>query len=87
MGKWDDRSLVSIKEYGKINLRLKEMIDSREMTRNRLAELIDTRFSVIDKWYKNEVERLDLDVLARICYVLDCEPSDLISYDRKEEET
>lgn len=87
MDKWDDRSIVTIKEYGKIDLRLKEMIDSREMTRNCLAELIDTRFSVIDKWYKNEVERLDLDVLARICYVLDCEPSDLISYDRKREET
>ena len=27
-----------------------------------------------------EVEKLDLDVLARICYVLECEPADIIKY-------
>ena len=78
-----EKSVITIKEYGKINLHLKDILDSRNITRNRLAELVDTRFSVIDKWYKNNVERLDLDVLARVCYVLDCDPSDLISYDTK----
>jgi DNA-binding Xre family transcriptional regulator len=27
-----------------------------------------------------EIEKLDLDVLARICYVLECEPADIIKY-------
>ena len=35
------------------------------------------------KWYKGEVEKMDLDVLARICYVLDCSPSDIISYEER----
>lgn len=83
----NEKSVVTINKYGKINLHLKELLDKRGITRNRLATLTATRNEVINKWYQNEVERMDLDVLARICYVLDCEPSDLISYDRKEEET
>ena len=48
------------------------------MTRNALARAINARFEVIDKWYNGNVEKIDSDVLARICYVLDCEPGDII---------
>lgn len=80
-------SVITVRnDYGKINLHLKEILDRLQIKRGRLAKLTDTRFEVIDKWYNNNVERLDLDILARICYVLDCEPSDLISYDKPESE-
>jgi len=41
--------------------------------RNGLATAINVRFEVVDKWYKGEIEKMDLDVLARICCVLECE--------------
>ena len=50
------------------------------MTRNALAKAINTRFEVIDKWYHGHVEKIDTDVLARICYVLDCTPGEIIQY-------
>lgn len=73
-------SIVTIKDYGKINIRLKEVMDSRGITRNSLSKDANTRFEVISKWYNNDVEKLDLDVLARLCFVLDCTPQDLIEY-------
>ncbi len=78
----ESKTVISIKDYGKINICLKELIESRNMTRNYLAKTANTRFEVIDKWCKNEVEKLDLDVLARICYVLDCLPGDIIKYSK-----
>ena len=39
-------------------------------------------FEVVDKWYKGDVEKLDLDVLARFCYVLECGIDDIIEYKR-----
>ena len=66
--------------YGKIELHLKEILDMHGITRYRLAKDIDTGFTVIDKWYQGKVEKLDLDILARICYVLDCEVSELLEY-------
>lgn len=76
------KTIVNIKEYGKINICLKELMDSKNMTRNSLAKSANTRFEVIDKWYNNKVEKLDLDILARICYVLDCTPNDIIKYNK-----
>ena len=74
------KELFTVKEYGHIEIHLKELLEQRQITRNALARAINTRFEVIDKWCKNNVEKLDLDVLARICYALDCTPSDIIKH-------
>lgn len=79
----DSKSVFAIKDYGKISLHLKEMMDSKKITRNYLAKVSNTRFEVINKWYNNEVEKMDLDILARICYVLECSPADIIKYEEK----
>lgn len=79
----DPKSVILIKDYGKINITLKAVMDAKGITRNNLARASNTRFEVINKWYNNDVEKLDLDVLARICFVLGCRPSDLISYEDK----
>lgn len=61
-------------------------MDARGITRNKLARSINARFEVIDKWYNNDVEKLDLDILARICFVLNCSISDLLEYEKPENE-
>lgn len=76
--------IFSMKEYGHIEIRLKEIMEERGVTRNALARATNTRFEVINKWYQGHVEKLDADVLARICYILDCEPGDLIIYTETE---
>ena len=75
-----DNGIVIMKNYGHINLKLKEQLDARRITRNHLARAINTRFEVVDKWYRNEVEKIDADILARICFVLKCQVEDLIEY-------
>ena len=55
-------------------------MDKQQITRNALARAVNTRFEVIDKWYNGHVEKIDADVLARICYVLNCTPADIIHY-------
>lgn len=76
-------TIITIKDYGKIEICLKQLLEERGLTRYYLVKATNTRFEVINKWYANKVERLDLDVLARICYVLDCSPSDIIKYNNK----
>lgn len=72
--------------YGKIEINLKEYMDMKNITRNALARAVNTRFEVIDKWYQGHVEKIDADVLARICFVMGCTPGDLIRYVPNEEE-
>ncbi len=73
-------SVLQRKEYGQIKLKLKEQLDARGMTRNFLARKIDARFEVVDKWYNDQVEKIDTDILARICFVLQCNISDILEY-------
>lgn len=75
-----ENELYTIKDYGQIEIHLKEYMDAKNITRNALARAINTRFEVIDKWYNGHVEKIDSDILARICFVLDCSPGDLIHY-------
>lgn len=42
--------------------------------------MTSTRFEIVNKWYTGEVERIDSDVLARFCFVLNCKVEDLIEY-------
>ena len=75
-----ERAVLFRADYGRVELRLKDIMDERGITRNQLAKLIDARFEVVGKWYKGEVEKMDLDILARICYVLNCKVEDIIQY-------
>lgn len=74
------RSIVNLGSYGKITIHLKELMEQRGITRYRLAKLADTRFEVVEKWCNGTVERIDTDVLARFCYILNCEITDIIQY-------
>lgn len=75
-----EKGIYTINNYGQINIQLKVIMDERNITRNALARAINTRFEVIDKWYHGHVEKIDSDILARICFVLDCTPVDIINY-------
>ena len=74
-----DSGIITRERYGSV--RLKRM-DSGGINRNTLARKIGVRFEVVDKWYRGDVEKLDLDILARICCVLDCTVGDLLEYRR-----
>ena len=72
--------LYTMNHYGHIEIHLKEYMDARQISRNALARAIDTRFEVINKWYHGHIEKIDADILARICFVLECEPKDIVRY-------
>lgn len=74
------REIYTLNQYGYIELTLKEVMDRRGISRNALARAVNTRFEVIDKWYQGHIEKIDADILARICFVLECTPEDIIRY-------
>jgi len=75
-----ENELFMMKNYGHIEIHIREYMDQRHITRNALARAVNTRFEVIDKWYNGHVEKIDADILARICFVLNCSPGDIIRY-------
>ncbi len=74
------KEIFTINHYGSISVEVKSIMDSKGLSRNALARAINARFEVINKWYNGTVEKIDADILARICYVLECTPADIIKY-------
>ncbi|BDF59794.1 transcriptional regulator [Christensenellaceae bacterium] len=74
------KSVLEMRDYGKIVLKVNQVMDQKKIARNKLAKLTDVRFEVIDRLYKGNLERVDLDILARVCFVLDCSISDVLEF-------
>ena len=41
----------------------------KNISRNKLSVLTGATYNVINRYYNSDINRVDLDVLARICYV------------------
>ena len=73
----EERPVLILADYGRVELTLRELSG---VSRNQLAKLINVRFEVVNKWFGGQVEKMDLDVLARICYALGCRVEDVLTY-------
>lgn len=69
-----------------IKIKLAEMLGKHKMTRKKLAELIDVRPNTIGDLYNENIKRLDIQMLDKICQVFNCQIEDLIEYTSDEEE-
>ena len=68
-----------------IKFKVKVMLAIREMTQKELAEKTGIRPPTISAICVNSAKHIPVDVLDKICDVLDCQPGDIIEYIREEE--
>jgi len=61
-----------------IVLALKDVLESKGITRYELAKRTDIHYQIVDNYYKNKIVRYDKETLLRICIALDCDISDII---------
>ena len=75
----------SVDDYGEVYINLDKILAEKKITYNRLANSIGTDFDLVSRYAKNKIVRTDLNILARMCYVLDCDVSDLLIYRAKKD--
>ena len=67
-------------EFGTIKIHLAEIMQERNISINKLSFRAEMQRTQLKKYCKNEVQRLDIAVLSRLCYALKCDLHDLIEY-------
>lgn len=55
-------------------------MSKREITNYELSNKANIRFQTIQGLRDNSATRIDFDVLAKICYALNCKIEDLLEY-------
>ena len=67
-------------QYGTVKIKLDELIKKAGISKNKLGQRAEMQRTQINNYCKNKITRLDVDVLARICSVLDCRIEDLLEF-------
>lgn len=74
-------------DYGYIKITLDEYLTKNGISKNRLAEKANLQRTQLNSYCNNKIKRPDFDVLARICFALECELSDIVCYIGSQTET
>lgn len=69
-----------MRAYGVIKIHLAELIKEAGISKNKLSHRAEMQRSQINNYCNNTVSRLDIDVLARLCTVLECGIDDLLEF-------
>lgn len=73
-------------DCGKIQIRLKDILEQRNISLNQLSFRAEMQRTQLRNYRDNKIQRLDIDILRRLCYVLECNLTDLIEYIPPEEQ-
>ncbi len=75
------RGISELKDYGQVIINVKHLMDNNQLNIYQMSKLTGLKYSTIKSYYTNApLTRIDLDVLAKMCYVLDCKISDILEY-------
>jgi len=75
----------SMENFGTVVIQLDELIKKSGISKNKLCHRAELQRTQLNNYCNNNISRLDIDVLARICTVLNCEIGDLLKFVPPEE--
>ncbi|MCD7814866.1 MAG: helix-turn-helix transcriptional regulator [Lachnospiraceae bacterium] len=67
-------------KFGTIKIHLNELIKERNISKSRLSHRAEMQRTQINHYCNNDIARLDIAVLARLCTALDCSIGDLLEF-------
>lgn len=65
---------------GEIRIKLAEIMDEKGISMNQLSFRTEMQRTQLRNYRDNKIQRLDIDILKRLCYVLECDLEDIVEY-------
>ncbi len=69
-----------LEQFGTVRINLLKLIEQKGISKNKLSQRAEMQRTQLNHYCNNSITRLDIDVLARLCTVLDCEIGDLLEF-------
>ena len=66
--------------HGYIKIKLDELLAEKEMSKIKCCQRAEMQMTQLNKYYRNNISLLDIDVLVRLCNALDCRIEDLLEF-------
>ena len=75
------RGITELRDYGKVQINLKQIMDEYSISIYQMSKLTGLKYNTIKSYYINApLTKVDLDVVAKMCYVLNCNVKDILEY-------
>jgi putative transcriptional regulator len=71
-------------EAGRITVKLEDLLYARRMTLTELAQRIDITLANLSILKTGKAKAIRFSTLEAICRALDCQPGDVLGYERPE---
>ena len=71
---------MQMERYGMVRIKLLDMIQMRGISKNKLSQRAEMQRTQLNNYCNNTIARLDVDVLGRLCTVLECEIGDILEF-------
>lgn len=69
-----------MERYGTVRINLASVIEKKGISKNKLSQRAEMQRTQLNNYCNNTISRLDIDVLGRLCTVLECEISDILEF-------
>lgn len=69
-----------MERYGTVKINVARIIKERGISKNKLSQRAEMQRTQLNNYCNNTITRLDIDVLGRLCTVLECEIGDLLEF-------
>lgn len=69
-----------------MKLNIKNRVDNLGISKNKLAQQLGISYPTMLDMYNGESTSVKLDVLEKLCHILQCTPNDILAYDNPKTE-
>lgn len=69
-------------EYGNLTLNIEKMLRARGISKNALCKELDIPRSNLNRYCRNEFQRIDAAFLCKLLYYFQCPLEDLLTYEK-----
>ena len=66
-----------------LHLRLPELLEERDISRTRLCKDLDLQRTNLNRYYRDNFQRIDANLIIKLCEYLDCDIAELLEIREK----
>ena len=74
---------IETKKYEIARIDIKKVMQKKGISIYELSRRTGLKYDTVKKYYYQKIYQVDLDVLAKICYVLKCNFFDIVEIEKK----
>ena len=67
--------------YGRLKLNIEGILQEKHISKNRICKDLDIPRSNFNRYCRGDYQRIDANLVCKLCYYLDLQPGDLLSYE------